>query len=170
MPGVSLVDIRDASQIASARELCQSVLPVPTPPSFWSRLKDEKDELRAIGAESEGEMVGVVVFAPVEGQGNERYVHLLGVRTLHRGEGVGSALLHAAVQGSAAATLHVQSANADAISFYRKNGFEREGAPLPRFYRHAHQTEGLLMRWKDSLPSTPSPLRSEEAGTPQRGS
>ena len=83
-------------------------------------------------AESSGQIIGFAFASPSfgpEGQQlpRDRQVFSIYVTAAHHGSGVGQALLDATA-GDAPAMLWVAKDNPRAVAFYRRNGFEFDGA------------------------------------------
>jgi ribosomal protein S18 acetylase RimI-like enzyme len=92
------------------------------------------------------------------GSGARMYVMTVGVLAPHRGAGIGTRLLrHALNEGSAdayivEAYLHVQTNNAEAIAFYERFGFERDGV-VEGYYKRLDPPDAAVLkldlrRWK----------------------
>ncbi|MFE5408524.1 GNAT family N-acetyltransferase [Microbacterium sp. NPDC056569] len=101
--------------------------------SMWTRILDDpRDEWRIRIAEREGRIIGFATSGPgLEFDGKappcERQLYMLYVAAADHGGGAGQALLDA-VLDAGPAVLWVAKDNPRAIAFYRRNGFELDGA------------------------------------------
>jgi RimJ/RimL family protein N-acetyltransferase len=103
-------------------------------------------------AEEDGEIVGVLTCRGGDRQAN-RHVTTLGITVAksHRGKGLGSALMQAAIdwaqQGGVVRRmeLFVFSGNTGAIRLYQRLGFEVEGALRRAVYRDGEFQDDLVM-------------------------
>ena len=159
-----IVRSADRQDAAALVELVQAV---GTEPEGWilstgggRREADERRYLRAYAsspdalllvAESEGRVIGRLnvhrdlhAYSPHVGD--------LGMMVLdgYRGEGVGRALLEAAVEwaptaGVAKLELHVFPHNTRAIALYESCGFAREGVRRQHFQRGGRRLDAILM-------------------------
>lgn len=137
---------RDAAEIAALhvatwRETYTHLLPagffdddfVHGRQSMWARiLGNPRDEWRVCVAESEGRIIGFATSGPgQEFDGApppcERQLYMLYVAAADHGGGAGQALLDA-VLDEGPAVLWVAKENPRAIAFYRRNGFDFDGA------------------------------------------
>ncbi|WP_314508380.1 GNAT family N-acetyltransferase [uncultured Microbacterium sp.] len=97
---------------------------------MWDRiLRDGRPELTVRVAVSEGKIVGFAMSGPSQGGDAPRDRQLYNIYVLQaaHGTGIGQALL-AGVLGAEPAMLWVAKENPRAIAFYRRNGFELDGA------------------------------------------
>lgn len=100
---------------------------------MWARmLADPRPEWAIRVAERDGEIIGFAFVGPSIGSDaeklpRERQLYMIYVAAAHHGTGEGQALLDA-VLGDAPAMLWVAKENPRAIAFYRRNGFELDGA------------------------------------------
>jgi GNAT superfamily N-acetyltransferase len=100
---------------------------------MWnSILETPRDEWTIRVAEREGRIIGFAAAGPSSGAPDEdlpreRQLYLLYVVAAQHGAGAGQALLDA-VLDCGPAMLWVARANPRAIAFYRRNGFEFDGA------------------------------------------
>ena len=100
---------------------------------MWDRLlEDPRPEWNIRVAERDGETIGFAFAGPsigpdAEDLPRERQLYMIYVAAAHHGTGAGQALLDA-VLGDAPAMLWVAKENPRAIAFYRRNGFELDGA------------------------------------------
>jgi ribosomal protein S18 acetylase RimI-like enzyme len=94
----------------------------------WTRILTSTSNPRHL-AEVDGEVVGFSASGPARADDAPRELELYSIYVLgaHHGTGVGQQLIDAAV-GREPAIVWVASENARAISFYRRNGFEPDGA------------------------------------------
>lgn len=138
--------LEDAAAMArmhmrSWRETYRGVMPdrvlddpglVPARERFWiAVLSDERFRAsRAAVAERDGAIIGVALAGPATDAAASAATHLyvLYVLAAEHGRGVGAALLDAVVAPGEAATLWVADPNPRAQAFYRKHGFEADGA------------------------------------------
>lgn len=103
--------------------------------ALWDRLlADEDPALRRVVAERQGQIVGFALAGtplPTERSAPVRGLQLFSLYVLasEYGRGVGRELLEAAL-GSEPALLWVADENQRAIAFYRKHGFEFDGAAI----------------------------------------
>jgi len=99
---------------------------------FWTvALSDERyRESRAAVAERDGEIIGVALAGPPERPepGWATHLYVLYVVAAEHGSGAGAALLDAVVDPREPAALWVADPNPRAQAFYRKHGFEPDGA------------------------------------------
>jgi ribosomal protein S18 acetylase RimI-like enzyme len=96
--------------------------------ALWGRLvADQNPRLRRVIAQSQGELVGFALAGPgLNGADQLQLYSLYSLAQCH-GSGIGQALLDA-VLGDEPAVLWVAQGNARATAFYRRNGFEFDGA------------------------------------------
>jgi ribosomal protein S18 acetylase RimI-like enzyme len=100
---------------------------------LWRRiLTDPRDDVRPRVAEVDGVLVGLALAGPAmpspDGTSpRPEQLYQLYVAAAHHGTGVGQALLEG-VLGDRPAMLWVARENPRAIAFYRRNGFELDGA------------------------------------------
>ena len=100
---------------------------------MWQRiLGNPREGLSVRVATIDGEIVGFALAGPgVAAEGNyaprERQLYAIYVAAAHYGTGIGQALLDE-ILGTEPAMLWVAKQNARAIAFYRRNGFEFDGA------------------------------------------
>ena len=96
--------------------------------ALWERLvADQNPKLRRVIAQSHGELVGFALAGPgLDGEDQLQLYSLYSLAQCH-GSGIGQALLDA-VLGDEPAVLWVAQGNARATAFYRRNGFEFDGA------------------------------------------
>ena len=100
---------------------------------LWRRvLADPRDDVRPRVAEVDGALVGLALAGPSlpspdGATPRPEQLYQLYVAAAHHGTGVGQALLDA-VLGDRPAMLWVARENPRAIAFYRRNGFELDGA------------------------------------------
>jgi ribosomal protein S18 acetylase RimI-like enzyme len=80
-------------------------------------------------ATHEESVIGIAMSGPpIEGADGPQQLHVLYVYAAFHGSGVGTALLDAVIDRTAAATLWVADPNPRAQAFYRKHGFVTDGA------------------------------------------
>ncbi|MDR6989608.1 ribosomal protein S18 acetylase RimI-like enzyme [Paenarthrobacter nitroguajacolicus] len=97
---------------------------------FWTAaLTDSRyDTNSVVVASHEGSLIGIAMSGPAPDQSEEpQQLYVLYVYAAFHGSGVGTALLHAAIDPSAPAELWVADPNPRAQAFYRKNGFVADG-------------------------------------------
>ena len=99
---------------------------------FWTAaMTDERHcENRVAVAERDGELIGIAMSgpAPESGAGWARQLYVLYVYAADYGTGAGPALLRAVVDPEESVALWVADPNPRAQAFYRKHGFEADGA------------------------------------------
>ncbi len=99
---------------------------------FWTAaLTDERlRENRVAVAERDGELIGIAMSgpAPESGLAWARQLYVLYVYVADHGTGAGPALLQAVVDPEESVALWVADPNPRAQAFYRKHGFEIDGA------------------------------------------
>ena len=122
------------SLASNKRSLCskthpffQVIFPVPYDNKFYKRLlnKDNSDVYCKIAFTGK-EFVGGIT-CKVEASSNKLYIMTLACYATYRRQGVGSRLLTdvmSSFPNVASIYLHVQATNEDAVSFYRRFGFE----------------------------------------------
>jgi len=90
---------------------------------------DEPDGIVVVAAGPDGEIVGIASAGPTQDEEapTEWELYAINVLAAHHGAGVADQLI-AAVIAQRPATLWVVSGNARAQAFYRRHGFEVEGA------------------------------------------
>jgi [ribosomal protein S18]-alanine N-acetyltransferase len=111
---------------------------------FEETLRSDVSE--GLGLESEGRVVGYIVFYAVEG---EAHVLNFAVHPLFRRQGLGLTMLKGALKGLRGRGvtvffLEVREGNAGAIGLYEKCGFERIGR-RKRYYSETNE-DALVMR------------------------
>jgi ribosomal protein S18 acetylase RimI-like enzyme len=97
---------------------------------MWTRIIGERNPASTVRvAETDGIIVGFGMAGPALGEDAVRDLELYSiyVATAHHGGGAAQALLDA-VLGAAPAQLWVVADNARAQAFYRRNGFQPDGA------------------------------------------
>ena len=96
---------------------------------WHSHLSRSDPAYRIVVAEAQDRIVGYAASGPTREAAPARPLELYSIYLLadHQGVGLGSALLQAAV-GTAPAQLWVAAANDVALAFYRRAGFELDGA------------------------------------------
>ena len=98
---------------------------------FWTAaLSDERyAENRAAVAEHCGEVVGIAMAGPPDGDNSSwaAQLYLLYLLQAHYGSGAGTELLEAVIAPSESAVLWVVDPNPRAQAFYRKHGFRPDG-------------------------------------------
>jgi RimJ/RimL family protein N-acetyltransferase len=129
----------------------------------WRDVADERRYLRAIRrypnaavfvAEDDGAIVGRLSIARDEHPASRHVADLgLMVAASHRRRGIGTALLHAAVQWARTAgvrklELHVFPWNTAAIALYERFGFEREGFRKAHYRRGDEYVDAVLMAYR----------------------
>lgn len=101
--------------------------------SMWKRiLDDSRDEWAVRIAERGTDLIGFAMVGPSfgpdgEGLPRDRQLYSIYVSASDHGSGAGQALLDSAL-GAGPAMLWVAKENPRAIAFYRRNGFEFDGA------------------------------------------
>ena len=128
----------------------------------WRDVADERRYLRAIRrypnaavyvADDEGEIVGRLSVARDQHPASRHVADIgLMVAQTHRRQGVGTALLDAAVDwarhsGVRKLELHVFPWNTAAIALYEKFGFEREGYRKEHYRRGDEFVDAILMAY-----------------------
>jgi ribosomal protein S18 acetylase RimI-like enzyme len=104
-------------------------------------------------ANDDGEVVGSLLLGPwtdLESSRHVREVKGLAVDPARRGEGIGAALLDAAIvrvreRGARRLVLRVLSGNAAARHLYESRGFEVEGARREAFLLEGAYVDDLMM-------------------------
>jgi ribosomal protein S18 acetylase RimI-like enzyme len=139
---VRLASVADASGIGDVHMQCwkESYTRLLSPGFFVSRTPERAAErwAKSLAAPSEqavhvatvaGRVVGFAGSGPSRDEPPARDVELYSIYVLasHHGAGVGQRLLDAAI-GSVPASLWVAKDNPRAQAFYRRNGFEPDGA------------------------------------------
>lgn len=100
---------------------------------MWAgMLEDPRPEWTIRIADRDGEIIGFAFVGPSFGPDGdepprERQLYMIYVAAAHHGTGAGQALFDA-VLGGLPAMLWVAKENPRAIAFYRRNGFELDGA------------------------------------------
>jgi ribosomal protein S18 acetylase RimI-like enzyme len=97
---------------------------------FWTRvLTDAELGLQAAVAEHEGEIVGIALAGPAQGEATPHDWQLYNLYVLaeHHGSGAGQRLIDAVLEDRAS-VLWVADPNPRAQAFYRRNGFRPDGA------------------------------------------
>jgi len=103
---------------------------------FWAAaLTDPRyAQNRAAVAELDGELIGVAMSGPVlEAGPGQRQLYVLYVLSSAFGSGAGPALLDAVLDAEESAMLWVADPNPRAQAFYRRHGFEADGAEASTF-------------------------------------
>jgi len=99
---------------------------------MWDRTLADPERTRAAVAEADGEVVGIALAGPAEGDDPPRdwQLYVLYLLKEHHGSGAGQKLLDA-VLGDRASVLWVADPNPRAQAFYRRNGFLPDGHSEP---------------------------------------
>lgn len=113
--------------------------------TFWGELAGIPETRWYRAAERDGEIVGYVGLAVIDGSGD---VQTIAVRRDQQGTGLGGVLLDALLteaqnQGCSEVILEVRADNAPAIALYEKRSFVRI-AERPRYYQDG--VAALIMR------------------------
>lgn len=98
---------------------------------FWaSALTDPRYNQNTVAVAShEGKLIGIAMSGPsLEDADEPQQLYVLYAYATFHGSGVGTALLNAVIDRTAAAALWVADPNPRAQAFYRKHGFVADGA------------------------------------------
>ncbi|MGS0688352.1 N-acetyltransferase family protein [Nakamurella sp. GG22] len=99
---------------------------------FWTAaLTDERHRPNRVAvAERDGELIGIAMSGPAldPAAGWARHLYVLYVYVADHGTGAGPALLEAVVDPGESVALWVADPNPRAQAFYRKHGFDADGA------------------------------------------
>lgn len=96
---------------------------------MWTRALADVQRVRAAVAEADGEIVGIAMAGPAEGENPPRdwQLYVLYLLAEHHGSGAGQRLVDAVLEDRAS-VLWVADPNPRAQAFYRRNGFLPDGA------------------------------------------
>lgn len=127
--------------------------PVPAPPGEATFFGPERPPHEVLVAEVDGEVAGYVRVAPATPLESTRHVQMIrgiAVDPVHRGRGIGRALVDAAIakargDGARRLTLRVFAPNDVARRLYASAGFEVEGVLREEFFLDGRYVDDLLM-------------------------
>jgi ribosomal protein S18 acetylase RimI-like enzyme len=111
---------------------------------MWNRaLADSTRPLQIAVAEAGGDIVGIAMAGPAEGDDAPRdwQLYVLYLLKGHHGSGAGQRLIDAVLQGKAS-VLWVADPNPRAQAFYRRNGFLPDGAAQGEAPREIRMVRG----------------------------
>jgi GNAT superfamily N-acetyltransferase len=112
--------------------------------AMWTRaLGDPSGRVRAAVAELDGDVVGIALAGPAEGDDPPRdwQLYVLYLLKAHQGSGAGQELIDAVLEDRAS-VLWVADPNPRAQAFYRRNGFLPDGTAQGEAPREIRMVRG----------------------------
>ncbi|HEY2494605.1 MAG TPA: GNAT family N-acetyltransferase [Paenibacillus sp.] len=151
---IRLSEMKDAQQMMDLDAIVWQDYNAPEPLNWTSRedfLRHCQPGLQLV-AVKEDEVCGYVGFRyPTVLQSNRHVYEInIAVHPRYQHEGIGTRLIEAvkewaASEGKAKLSLRVLSTNPDALNFYEKLGFVREGRLINEFYVNGNYVDDILM-------------------------